>query len=119
MDSAERARSGSSVADVATRKLKRLYWTKLDDLAHDIADLLTILEGRAPETAPSACRRREGTVYLAETSSDLKDQRDAIQRELLGHGYTVLPDRAAPARRVRMRGVRARPAGAVPACRCT
>jgi hypothetical protein len=35
-------------------------------------------------------------VYLAEASSDLKDQRDAIRRELQGNGYTVLPDQPLP-----------------------
>ena len=63
---------------------QRLYWTKLDDLAHDIADLLTILEGRASGNTPSPDETR-GTVYLAETSSDVKDRRDSIRRELLGH----------------------------------
>ena len=74
---------------------QRLYWVKLDDLAHDIADLLTILEGQTSGTAPSPVASR-GTVYLAETSSDVKDRRDSIRRELLGHGYTVLPDQPLP-----------------------
>jgi hypothetical protein len=36
------------------------------------------------------------TVYLAETSFDLSDKRDAVKRELLGHGHVVLPDRPLP-----------------------
>jgi TIR domain/Domain of unknown function (DUF4062) len=74
---------------------QRLYWTKLDDLAQDIKDLLTILEGRASGNAPSLDKTR-GTVYVAETSSDVKERRDSIKRELLGHGYTVLPDEPLP-----------------------
>lgn len=74
---------------------QRLYWVKLDDLAHDIADLLTILEGDASGKRPSSGATK-GAVYLAETSSDVKDRRDSIRRELLGHGYTVLPDQPLP-----------------------
>ena len=63
---------------------QRLYWTKLDDLAQDIKDLLTILEGRASGNTPSLDKTR-GTVYVAETSSDVKERRDSIRRELAGH----------------------------------
>jgi hypothetical protein len=35
-------------------------------------------------------------VYLAETTSDLREQREAIRRDLQHHGYTVLPDRTIP-----------------------
>src|SRR5262249_13942502 len=63
-----------------------LYWVKLDDLAHDIAELLKILAGQMSGT-PSAPPASKGTVYLAETSSDLRDRRDAVRRELLGQGY--------------------------------
>ena len=74
---------------------QRLYWTKLDDLAQDIAGLLTILDGRASGNTPALAKAR-GSVYVAETSSDVKDRRDSIRRELLGHGYTVLPDEPLP-----------------------
>lgn len=76
---------------------QRLYWDKLDDLAHDIADLLSALDREASgaPTPPSA-EAPAGTVYLAETSSDLKERRDSIKRELQGHGYTVLPDQPLP-----------------------
>jgi hypothetical protein len=72
-----------------------LYWVKLDDLAHDIADLLNILAGQI-SASPSAPVASKGTVYLAETSSDLRDRRDAVRRELLGQGYSVLPDQPLP-----------------------
>src|SRR5262249_23812184 len=35
-----------------------------------------------------------GTVFLAETTADLREQRDAIKRDLQQHGYRVLPDAA-------------------------
>lgn len=74
--------------------LQRQYWARLDDLAHDLSDLLSLIDERPqPREAAGAPR---GCVYLAETSSDLKEKRDAIKRELLGHGYAVLPDRPLP-----------------------
>jgi hypothetical protein len=35
-------------------------------------------------------------IYLAETTSDLNDQRDLIKRELQQHGHIVLPDKGLP-----------------------
>jgi hypothetical protein len=81
----------------------REFWLKLDDLAHDIVALLEAMEGSATlagaalsaaptlQTAPS-----RGTVYLAETTSDLRDQREALKRDLMQQGYAVLPDRPTP-----------------------
>jgi hypothetical protein len=73
------------------------YRSKLDDLAHDIARLITTLENEAHGrvSAPSN-REVTGAVYLAETSYELNDRRDAIRRELQSHGYVVLPDRPLP-----------------------
>jgi hypothetical protein len=86
-----RARELSQTADPEGQ---RLYWLKLDDLAHDIAESLERMDrGAAAKATPSA----EGqTVYLAETSFDVRDERDVIRRELLGHGHLVLPDRPLP-----------------------
>lgn len=66
------------------------FWLKLDDLAHDICDLLKLLP-----PPPNAIPAR-GSVYLAVTTSELKDRREAIKRDLQQHGYTVLPDRPLP-----------------------
>jgi hypothetical protein len=88
-----RAREVSQTGDPESQ---RLYWMKLDDLAHDIVECLESLEPGATDG-----RRAEGgaepiSVYLAETSFDLRGERDVIKRELLGHGHTVLPDRPLP-----------------------
>lgn len=81
------------------------YWEKLDDLAHDIKHLIETIkndEGPAPlsegdESAPPPPVPQGGkTVYLAETASDLREERDRIKRELQQHGHTVLPDRELP-----------------------
>lgn len=98
--------------------MERQYWARLDDLAHDIADLLRTLETSAgngnshpgssvgpdgePPASPSATRTAarptgdEDAVYLADTSFDLKEQRDRLRRELLEHGHPVFPDRPLP-----------------------
>jgi hypothetical protein len=92
---------------------QKQYWAKLDDLAHDIAGLLrsmetmptaattvdvAVAELRAPTPAAAVAELSNGkaTVYLAETSFDLRDKRDAIKRELQGHGHMVLPERPLP-----------------------
>jgi hypothetical protein len=39
---------------------------------------------------------KKEAVFLAETTADLKDQREALRRDLQQHGYTVLPARGLP-----------------------
>ena len=68
------------------------YWNKFDDLAWDIHELIKIIE--APETPPP--KPSGATIYLAETTSDLTEQRDKVRRELAQYGHTVLPDKALP-----------------------
>jgi hypothetical protein len=73
---------------------QRDFWMKLDDLAHDIAGLLTLIH---PESAaPSPQPEPAGAIFLAETTSDLRAERDAVKRGLQQHGYTVLPARTLP-----------------------
>jgi hypothetical protein len=72
----------------------RAFLTKLDDLAYDITQLLQLLQtngGAVP--APVAIK---GTVFLAETTFELRDEREAIKRDLIRNGYEVLPDRPLP-----------------------
>jgi len=69
---------------------ERDFWLKLDDLAYDMCRLLELLA--APDSTPET----RGAVFLAETTSDLKNQRETIKRDLQQHGYTVLPDRPLP-----------------------
>jgi hypothetical protein len=67
------------------------YWIKIDDVAHDMCQLLEVLEGESPRS--SAVKK---TVYLAETTLDLNDEHAAIRRDLQEHGYAVLPSRPLP-----------------------
>ncbi len=71
------------------------YWSRLNDLAYDIRDLLVSIKARGNGTIASAASSGV-TVYLAETTQDLNDKRDDIRRELQQGGHTVLPDRPLP-----------------------
>lgn len=47
-----------------------------------------------PPVAPATTVK--GTVFLAETTSDVREQREALRRDLQQHGYRVLPERTLP-----------------------
>jgi hypothetical protein len=90
------------LSQLADPEMQRQYWARLDDLAHDISELLSLLQAdRADRPLPAGVPQTpeaaaKGFVYLAETSSDLQEKRDAVKRELQGFGYAVLPDRPLP-----------------------
>jgi TIR domain len=74
------------------------YQTRVDDVAQEIAQLLSLLE---PRTASSASK---GSVYLADTTSDLEPQRDELRRHLTQLGFDVRPSgelRLLPTRNLR------------------
>jgi hypothetical protein len=75
---------------------ERQFLTRLDDLAYDVAKLLEELETAGGEAPPVPAAAVKGTLYLAETSSDLREERDAVKRDLVRNGYEVLPDRPLP-----------------------
>lgn len=80
------------------------YWTKLNDVAYNIADLIEkindkSLNGNKPDistTLVSSTTYNHRTIYLAETSYDLSEYRDNLKRELEAKGLTVLPDKNLP-----------------------
>ncbi|RSL18145.1 uncharacterized protein DUF4062 [Edaphobacter aggregans] len=82
--------------DVFGAQAQKDFWMKLDDLAHDIAGLLEILQGESLEGVPGVKTSTKEAVFLAETTADLKEQREAIRRDLQQHGYTVLPAQGLP-----------------------
>lgn len=71
---------------------QRDFWLRLDDLAHDVCCVLEMLEGPAEPKIEA----KDECVYLAETTSDLREQREAIRRDLQQHGYTVVPANPLP-----------------------
>lgn len=68
------------------------YWNKFEDLAWDIHELIKFLE----KPDPTPAKPSGATIYLAETTSDLTEQRDKVRRELTQNGHIVLPDKALP-----------------------
>ena len=73
---------------------QRDFWMKLDDLAHDISGLLDLLH--ADRAASISQPEPICAIFLAETTSDLRAEHDAVKRGLQQHGYTVLPARTLP-----------------------
>lgn len=69
---------------------ERSYWMKLVDMAYDIHQLFTKNGLQTPEPEVEEYPR-DKTVYLASTGVDMVIQRDIIKRELIRHGYKVLP----------------------------
>ncbi len=63
-------------------------------LAEDIADLIDKLKHKDVESQPPEPSLKP-TVYLAECSYDLRDERDKLRGDLKAHGYTVLPEQLA------------------------
>lgn len=73
---------------------ERSYWMKLVDMAYDINHVLHVQEISKDSSYESI--PRDKTVYLASTGVDMVIQRDIIKRELIRHGYKVLPDHSLP-----------------------
>ena len=74
---------------------ERSYWMKLVDMAYDINHILHA-KGKSKTSSDYEKIPREKTVYLASTGVDMVIQRDIIKRELIRHGYKVLPDQSLP-----------------------
>jgi hypothetical protein len=96
----------------------RRYWSALDDLARNLADLLKTMRGLggveedeedeaatgpAPSTAASAATpattvaaETSPAVFLAEATDDLEPDREDLRRTLVQRGVTVLPGRPLP-----------------------
>lgn len=72
------------------------YWSKFNDLVEAISKTLKKLKPKpdgAPEPIDLPLSKK---VYLAETSSDVKEARDVVKRELVEQGYYVLPRHSLP-----------------------
>lgn len=72
------------------------FWEHLDDVAWDVHQLLKELDQPAEAGEPQPENPPEKTVYLAQTTSDLMEERENVRRNLTLQGYTVLPDHPLP-----------------------
>jgi len=69
---------------------EKYYWFKLIDLAYDIYEALIELRSDHYQLPENYHKR---TVFLAETGTDLKTERENIRRELRRHGCKIVPDK--------------------------
>ena len=81
MDETGRVREFS---EIFGEEAKRDFLLKLEDLARDLSALLKLLKGATAPVAPP-----KGTIFIAETTSELKNYRDALKRALTPEGYAV------------------------------
>ncbi len=82
--------------DVVPAKDPR-YWTVLRRLAWDISTLLAVVkepDKRATKELPTEGPQK--FVYLAETTSDLAQERELVRDELRQRGYGVVPEEKLP-----------------------
>ncbi len=84
-------------SDFFSQEAEKQYWMKMVDLAYDIHESLLLLrQGETKAEVKNIFKRK--TIYLAETGHDIAVQRNIIKRELLRHGYIVLPKQTLPQR---------------------
>jgi hypothetical protein len=69
---------------------QRDFWMRLDDLAHDVCCLVEMLEASGAAVIPKADKNQKA-IFLAQTTFDLREQRETIKRDLQQHGSNVLP----------------------------
>ena len=74
---------------------ERAFWMKLVDMAYDISDFIYSLSEKEEELRKREVEKQK-TVYLANTGVDMIIKRDVVKRELIRHGYKVLPDHSLP-----------------------
>jgi hypothetical protein len=82
--------------DVVPAKDPR-YWTVLRRLAWDMSTLLAVVkEGDKRATKELPTEGPQKFIYLAETTSDLAQERELVRDELRQRGYGVLPQEKLP-----------------------
>ncbi|HRC32688.1 MAG TPA: TIR domain-containing protein [Bacteroidia bacterium] len=77
------------------------FWTKMDEVAQHLAQLIKKFNtGSVPikvvETSAAIVNEKKftnRTIYLADTTNDVKEFRENIKRELEDHGFKILPDK--------------------------
>jgi hypothetical protein len=72
------------------------FWEKLEDLAQDIHQLLEKIASNGNGVVEQTVKHSGTSIYLAETTFDLMNDRDKIKRELQQRGHIVLPDQPLP-----------------------
>jgi hypothetical protein len=68
------------------------YWKRLNEVAGDICKLIKEMDQPNKVKLQHLENSPEKTIYLAETTSDLRKERENIRSDLELQGYTILPD---------------------------
>ncbi|MCK4762785.1 MAG: DUF4062 domain-containing protein [Candidatus Aminicenantes bacterium] len=79
---------GKEATQSSGGQLEQIYWARLDDIAHDICDLLEKIKKR-----DMPYWEVRSKIYLAETGPDLASERERIRQELISRKCEILPDR--------------------------
>ena len=75
---------------------ERSYWMKMVDMAYDIHQIQGKLLEAGAKKEDKKDVGKDKTIYLANSGVDMIIQRDIIKRELIRHGYRVIPDQSLP-----------------------
>ncbi|MEO9967864.1 MAG: hypothetical protein ABJF11_18880 [Reichenbachiella sp.] len=75
---------------------ERSYWMKMVDMSYDIYQIQTKLVELGTKKKEIKEVGKDKTIYLANSGVDMIIQRDTVKRELIRHGYRVLPDQSLP-----------------------
>ncbi|MCF7763808.1 MAG: protein kinase [Verrucomicrobia bacterium] len=73
---------------------KQRFFERIYDLAQELCLVLKACQPGRP--GPGSAPPSERTVFLAETTADLRPDRDSLRRELLEMGHRVLPETVLP-----------------------
>jgi hypothetical protein len=76
---------------------KQRFFERIYDLAQEICLVLKACQSGQPQSVAAPCTGR--TVFLAETTADLRTERDNLRRELVELGHRVLPEGLLPLNR--------------------
>lgn len=75
---------------------ERSYWMKMVDMSYDIYQIQNKLLELGDQNEEALVVGKDKTIYLANAGVDMIIQRDTVKRELIRHGYKVLPDHSLP-----------------------
>ena len=81
----------------------RVFRARVDDVAQDVARLLTTMSASNAASASAAPPTNAETVFLAWTTNDLTEEREKLRRELEARHYRIVPAGAPPLDAARLR----------------
>ena len=89
------------------QEIEQAYWAKLDDVAHDLAQLIEKMDnsidvsanGNSAETQSASSVAHAATkrkIYLSDITYDLHEYHEILKRALEDSGFTVFPNKILP-----------------------